>query len=46
VDIGKLAQLSVGGTVRFESISIDQAQSLLAEHEKQFAANPLLKLCL
>ena len=46
VDIGKLAQLSAGGTVRFEAISIDQAQSLLAENEKQFVSNQLLKLCL
>jgi biotin-dependent carboxylase-like uncharacterized protein len=46
VDIGKLAQLSAGGTVRFEAISIDQAQSLLAENEKQFVSNRLLKLCL
>jgi len=46
VDIGKLAQPSAGGTVRFEAISIDQAQSLLAENEKQFVSNQLLKLCL
>jgi allophanate hydrolase subunit 2 len=46
VDIGKLAQLSAGGRVNFEAISIDQAQSLLAENEKQFVSKQLLKLCL
>ncbi len=46
LDIGKLAQLSAGGTVHFEPISIGQAQSLWAENEKQFASNPPLKLCL
>jgi biotin-dependent carboxylase-like uncharacterized protein len=38
LDIGKLAQLSAGAKLRFEAISIDQAQSLLLEHEKQFSA--------
>jgi len=46
VDIGKLAQLSAGGRVNFEAISIEQAQSLLAENEKQFVSKQLLKLCL
>lgn len=46
VDIGKLAQLSAGGRVNFEAISIDQAQSLLTENEKQFESKRLLKLCL
>ena len=39
VDIGKLAQLSAGGKVRFESISIEQATLLLAANEKQFSAD-------
>jgi allophanate hydrolase subunit 2 len=46
VDIGKLAQLSAGGRVNFEAISIEQAQSLLAENENQFVSKQLLKLCL
>jgi allophanate hydrolase subunit 2 len=46
VDIGKLAQLSAGGRVNFEAINLDQAQSLLAENEKQFVSKQLLKLCL
>lgn len=41
VDIGKLAQLSAGGKVRFESISIEQATMLLAANEKQFSADRL-----
>jgi len=46
VDIGKLAQLSAGGTVRFEAISMNRAQALLAENEKQFVSSRLLNLCL
>ncbi|MGB0450433.1 MAG: biotin-dependent carboxyltransferase family protein [Porticoccaceae bacterium] len=40
LDIGRLGQLRAGGTVRFEPISIDQAQSLLADSKKQFEAGP------
>jgi biotin-dependent carboxylase-like uncharacterized protein len=40
VDIGKLAQLSAGSQLRFEALSIDQAQSLLINHEKQFLNGP------
>ncbi len=38
LDIGKLAQLTAGGAVHFKPISIDQAQTLLAEHKTQFDA--------
>ncbi len=46
VDIGKLGQLTAGGTVRFEPISIDQAQSLLVANKKQLDAgrNALVKI--
>jgi biotin-dependent carboxylase-like uncharacterized protein len=37
LDIGRLAQLSAGAKLRFEAISIDQARSLLLDHEKQFS---------
>ena len=43
LDIGKLAQLSAGGTVRFEMLDLDQAQSLLVDNEKRFT-NGLRKL--
>ena len=36
LDIGKLAQLMPGGTVRFEAISVEQAHNLLALDHHQF----------
>ncbi len=36
LDIGKLAQLMPGGTVRFEAISIEQAHNLLVLDQQQF----------
>ena len=36
LDIGKLAQLMPGGTVRFEAISVEQAHNLLALDQHQF----------
>jgi allophanate hydrolase subunit 2 len=42
LDIGKLAQLLPGGTVRFEAISIEQAHNLLLLDQQRFA-NTLLE---
>ena len=42
LDIGKLAQLLPGGTVRFEVISIEQAHNLLLLDQQRFA-NTLLE---
>ena len=42
LDIGKLAQLLPGGTVRFEAISIAQAHNLLLLDQQRFA-NTLLE---
>lgn len=39
LDIGKLGQLTAGGTVRFEPISIDRAQSLLVESKKHIESS-------
>jgi len=36
LDIGKLAQLMPGGTVRFEAISVEQAHNFLALDQHQF----------
>ena len=41
LDIGKLAQLSPGGLLRFEAISIEQAHNLLHLDQQQFAQSIL-----
>jgi allophanate hydrolase subunit 2 len=37
LDMGKLAQLLPGGTLRFEAISIEQAHNLLLLDQQRFA---------
>ncbi|MGB0669522.1 MAG: hypothetical protein ACPGN5_05380, partial [Porticoccaceae bacterium] len=36
LDLGKLAQVTPGGTVSFEAISIEQAHNLLVLNQRQF----------
>jgi biotin-dependent carboxylase-like uncharacterized protein len=44
LDIGKLAQLLPGGTLRFEAISIEQAHNLLVLDQQRFANTILEKV--